>query len=93
MVLDVLVRSRRDRRAAKRPLRKRLKRQGRTPHVLTTGTLPSDGAAQREVMPGVAHRQHKGLDDRADPPPAHAPPRAAGAALQVTAASIPLCCG
>jgi hypothetical protein len=45
------------------------------------------------VMPGVAHRQHKGLDDRADPPPAHAPPRAAGAALQVTAASIPLCCG
>ena len=73
MVFDVLFQSRRDRRAAKRLLRKRLKRQGRTPHVLTTGTLPSDGAAQREVMPGIAHRQHKGLDDRAETP--HQPTR------------------
>jgi putative transposase len=28
--------------------------------------LPSYGAAKREMMPGVEHRQHKGLNNRAE---------------------------
>ena len=39
LVLDVLVQSRRDKRAAKRLLRKLLKRQGRPPRVLVTELL------------------------------------------------------
>ncbi len=66
MVLDVLVQSRRDRRAAKRLLRKLLKRQCRAPRVMITDKLPSYGTAKREVMPEVEHRQHKGLNNRAE---------------------------
>src|SRR5688500_17390352 len=66
MVLDVLVQRRRDKRAAKRLLRKLLKRQCRAPRVMVTDKLPSYGAAKREVMPGVEHRQHKGLNNRAE---------------------------
>src|SRR4051812_34440323 len=66
MVLDVLVQSRRDKRAAKRLLRKLLKRQCRAPRVMITDKLPSYGAAKREVISGVEHRQHKGLNNRAE---------------------------
>ena len=66
MVIDVLVQSRRDKRAAKRLLRKLLKRQCRVPRVMITDKLPSYGAAKREAMPGVEHRQHKGLNNRAE---------------------------
>jgi putative transposase len=62
-VLDVLVQSRRDAKAAKRLLRKLLKKQGIAPSVMITDKLPSYGAAKREVMPGVEHRQHKGLNN------------------------------
>src|SRR3954468_24416627 len=65
-VLDVLVQSRRDRKAAKRLLRKLLKKQGRPPRVLITDKLRSYAAAKREIMPGVKHRQHKGLNNRAE---------------------------
>src|SRR6516165_1872055 len=61
MVLDVLVQRRRDKRAAKRLLRKLLKRQMRPPRVMITDKLASYGAAKREVMPSIEHRQHKGL--------------------------------
>jgi putative transposase len=66
MVLDVLVQSQRDKRAAKRLLRKLLKQQCRAPRVMITDKLPSYGAAKREVMPGLVHRQHKGLNNRAE---------------------------
>ena len=66
MVLDVLVQSRRDKRAAKRLLRKLLKRQCRTPRVMVTDKLGSYGAAKKELMPGVEHRRHKGLNNRAE---------------------------
>src|SRR3712207_4900877 len=66
MVLDVLVQRRRDKRAAKRLLRKLLKRQCRAPRVTVTDKLPSYGAAKREAMPGVEHRQHKGLNNRTE---------------------------
>lgn len=65
-VLDVLVQSRRDAKAAKRLLRKLLKKQGRAPRVMVTDKLKSYGAAKRDVMPGVEHRQHKGINNRAE---------------------------
>ena len=66
MVLDILVQSRRDARAAKRLLRKLLRRQCRAPRVMVTDKLASYGAARREVMPSVEHRRHKGLNNRAE---------------------------
>jgi putative transposase len=66
VVLDVLVQGRRNKKAAKRLLRKLLKRQCRAPRVMITDKLGSYGAAKREIMPGVEHRQHKGLNNRAE---------------------------
>jgi putative transposase len=34
--------------------------------VLITDKLKSYAAAKREIMPGVEHRQHKGLNNRAE---------------------------
>ena len=65
-VLDILIQSRRNKDAAKRLLRKLLKRQCRAPRVMVTDKLASYGAAKREIMPGVEHRQHKGLNNRAE---------------------------
>ena len=65
-VLDVLVQSRRSKQAAKRLLRKLLKAQARPPRVMITDKLASYAAAKREVTPGVEHRQHKGLNNRAE---------------------------
>ena len=65
-MLDVLVQRRRDKRAAKRLLRKLLKKQMRPPRVMITDKLTSYGAAKNETMPGVEHRQHKGLNYRAE---------------------------
>ena len=36
------------------------------PRVLITDKLASSGAAQRAVLPSVEHRQHKGLNNRAE---------------------------
>src|SRR4051794_36437173 len=66
LVLDVLVQSRRGKRAAKRLLRKLLKRQCRAPRVMITDKLASYGAAKKEITPGIEHRQHKGLNNRAE---------------------------
>src|SRR3954466_3427318 len=76
-VLAVLVQSRRDKRAAKRLLRKLLKRQMRSPRVMVTDKLASDSAAKDEVMPSVEHRTHKGLNNRAEnsPEPTRRPER------------------
>jgi putative transposase len=65
-VLDALVQSRRNRKAALRLLRKLLKRQGVSPRVMVTDKLASCGAAKRDIMPGVEHRAHKGLNNRAE---------------------------
>jgi putative transposase len=66
VVLEILVQSRRKAKAAKRLLRKLLKKQGIAPRVMITDKLPSYGAAKREIMPSVEHRQHKGLNNRAE---------------------------
>jgi putative transposase len=65
-VLDVLVQSRRNAKAAERLLRKLLKKQGAAPRVMITDKLASYAAAKGVVMPGVEHRQHKGLNNRAE---------------------------
>jgi putative transposase len=79
-VLDVLVQSRRNTTAAKRLMRKLLKWQGSAPRVMITPSR--DIAVQctvgqwtnwdhteqqcRSIMPGVEHRSHKGLNNRAE---------------------------
>jgi len=62
--LDILIQSRRNKAAAKRLLRKLIRKQMRTPRVMITDKLGTYGAAKREAMPGVEHRQHKGLNNR-----------------------------
>lgn len=66
IVLDVLVQKRRDKQVAKRLSRKLLKRPCRAPRVMITDKLASYSAAKREVMPGVEHRRHRGLNNRAE---------------------------
>lgn len=72
-VLDVLVQSRRDKAAAKRLMRKLLKRHGR-PRVIVTDKLRSYAAVNRQLGLNVEHRQHKGLNNRAEN--SHQPTRA-----------------
>ncbi len=52
--------------AARRLLRKPLKRQCRAPRAVVTDKLASYGAAKRQVMPSVEHRKHKRLNNRAE---------------------------
>lgn len=65
-VLDILVQSRRDKKAAKRFFRKLLKGLQYVPRVIVTDRLKSYGAAKAEIMPGVEHHRHKGLNNRAE---------------------------
>jgi putative transposase len=81
IVLDILIQSRRDAKAAKRLLRKLLKKQGMAPRVLITDKLASYSVAKRNLMPTVEHRQHKGLNNRAEN--SHRLARAYHEALQV----------
>jgi putative transposase len=64
--LDILLQSRRNKQAAKGFFRKLLKGLKYVPRVLITDKLKSYGAAKKEMMPGVDHRQHKGLNNRAE---------------------------
>lgn len=48
-------------------LRQLLDRQGWAPRVMVTDTLTSYAAAKRDVMPGVGHRQHNGINNWAAP--------------------------
>lgn len=65
-VLDILVQSRRNKAAAKKFFRKLLKGLQYVPRVIITDKLASYGAAKREVLPSVEHRQHKRLNNRAE---------------------------
>jgi putative transposase len=65
-VLDILVQRRRDKRAAKKFFRKLLKGLKYIPRVIITDKLKSYGAAQRELLPSVEHRQHRYLNNRAE---------------------------
>src|ERR671921_1892240 len=66
VVLDIPVQPKRDRFAAIRFFRRLLRATGRKPRVIITDKLRSYGAAKRVVMPGVAHRQHRYLNNRAE---------------------------
>jgi putative transposase len=68
-VLDILVQRRRDKRAAKKFFRKLLKGLTYVPRVIVTDKLKSYGAAKREILPGVEHRQHRYLNNRAENSP------------------------
>jgi transposase-like protein len=65
-VLDILVQSRRNKKAAKKFFRKLLKGLTYVPRVVVTDTLKSYGAAKREMLPGVEHRQCRYLNHRFD---------------------------
>ena len=66
VVIDILVQPKRDRFAAMRFFRKLLRAAGRRPRVIITDKLRSYAAAKRIVMPRVAHRQHRYLNNRAE---------------------------
>ena len=65
-VLDILVTSRRDTRAAMRFFRKLLKGLEYVPRVLITDKLGSYQTAQRRVLRSVEHRRSKYLNNRAE---------------------------
>ena len=66
IVLDILVTKRRNKEAAKRFFLKLLKGLQYEPRVIITDKLRSYPAAVREILPHVDHRQHKGLNNRAE---------------------------
>jgi putative transposase len=68
-VLEVLLQRHRDTKAAHRFFRKLLKKQGFVPRVMVTDKLKSYQAAKKQVMKNVEHRQHKGLNNRAENSP------------------------
>ena len=65
-VIDILVQSRRNRRAAVRFFRKLLTRQGCVPRRLITDKLRSYSAARRTVMPSVVHSTRRYENNRAE---------------------------
>lgn len=67
-VLDEIVQTRRNTKAAKRLLTRLLKKQAMAPKRMITDRLRSYSAARRQIMPEVEHRSHKGLNNRAENP-------------------------
>ncbi len=65
-VLDILVQSRRNTKAALRFFRKLLKGLQYAPRVIVTDKLKSYAAAKRKILPHVEHRQSKYLNNRAE---------------------------
>ena len=80
IVLDILVQSRRNAAAAKRFFKRLLKGLQYVPRVLITDKLASYGAAKRELLPEVEHRQSRYLNNRADN--SHRPTRRRGRRMQ-----------
>jgi putative transposase len=65
-VIDILVQSHRDARAAERFLRKILRAEGTLPRRVVTDRLGSYGVAMKKLMPGVEHIKDKGANNRAE---------------------------
>ena len=68
-MLAILVQRRRDQQAAKQFFRTLLKGLRSVPRVLITDKLKSYGAAKRALLPGLEHRQHRYLNNRAENSP------------------------
>ncbi|MGO4678246.1 transposase, partial [Bosea sp. 2YAB26] len=64
--LDEIVQTRRDTKAARRLLRRLLKKQSCASRRMITDKLGSYAAARRQIMPTIEHRAHKGLNNRAE---------------------------
>jgi putative transposase len=79
-VLDILVTSRRDAKAASRFFRKLLRGLRSVPRVLVTDKLASYGVAHRRLIRGVEHRRSKYLNNRAEN--SHQPTRARERAMK-----------
>jgi putative transposase len=80
VVLDILVQSRRNQEAAEAFLRRVVDGHGYRPRVVVTDKLASYPPAMRRVLPGVEHRSHKGLNNRAEN--SHRPVRTCERVLQ-----------
>jgi putative transposase len=80
-ILDEIVHSRRNAKAAKRLLTRLLKKQGCPPRRMITDKLGSYAAARRQIMPAIEHRSHKGLSNRAEN--SHLPLRKREAVLSI----------
>lgn len=65
-ILDILVQKRRNTQAAKRFLKKIIKKERCTPKVVVTDKLKSYRAAMRELELEAEHREHKGLNNRTE---------------------------
>jgi len=65
-VLDEIVQTRRNTKAAKRLLTRLLKKQGGPLRRMTTNKLSSYAAARRQIMPFVEQRSHKVLKKRVE---------------------------
>jgi len=90
-VIDILLQSRRDQRAAERFLRRLLRGQGKQPFRIITEKLKSYAAAARTILPGVTPRypticQQSGRDFAS----AHSDERTTNAPIQVTPTSSAL---
>ena len=65
-VLDILVQSGRNAKAAKRFFKKLLKGLRYSPRRLVTDKLPSYTSAHREMIPAIEHRRGRSLNNRAE---------------------------
>ncbi|ANY83799.1 transposase (plasmid) [Microvirga ossetica] len=65
-VLEEILQARGNTKAAKRLLKRLLRKQGCLPRRMITDKLGSYAAARRQIMPAVEHRSHKGLNNRAE---------------------------
>jgi putative transposase len=65
-VLDSLVQRRRDKTSAKTFFRRLLEGSRYVPRLIVTDRLKRYRAAKREILPGVEHRQHRSLNNRAE---------------------------
>ena len=66
MILEEILQTRRNKKAAKRLLVKLMKRYGCVPKRMITDKLASYGAARKDIAPGLEHWSHKGLNNRAE---------------------------
>ncbi len=66
VILDILVQSRRNTKVATKFFKKLLKGLEYVPRVIITDKLRSYGAAKKDLLPRVEHRQHKRLNNRAE---------------------------
>ena len=80
VVLDSLAPPRRNQEAAEALLRRPVEGNGPAPRGVSTDTLARSPPAAQRVLPGVEHRRHKGLHNRAEH--SHRPTRRRERALQ-----------